>query len=54
MIPFWALIVLAGSAAVAVLLVGLVVAVAWPATLIPGSDPVRAGVLALVGVDDAS
>ena len=29
---------------------GLVVAVAWPATLIPGSDPVRAGVLALVGV----
>jgi transglutaminase-like putative cysteine protease len=29
---------------------GLVVAVAWPATLIPGSSPLRAGVLALIGV----
>jgi transglutaminase-like putative cysteine protease len=29
---------------------GLVVAVAWPATLIPGETPLRAGVLALVGV----
>ena len=29
---------------------GLVVAVAWPATLIPGSSPLRAGSLALVGV----
>ena len=29
---------------------GLIVAVAWPATLIPGSSPLRAGVLALVGV----
>jgi transglutaminase-like putative cysteine protease len=29
---------------------GLVVAVAWPATLIPGQTPLRAGVLALVGV----
>jgi transglutaminase-like putative cysteine protease len=28
---------------------GLVVAVAWPATLIPGSSPIRAGTLALVG-----
>ncbi len=29
---------------------GLVVAVAWPATLVPGSSPLRSGVLALVGV----
>ncbi|MGH3041660.1 MAG: DUF3488 and transglutaminase-like domain-containing protein, partial [Gaiellaceae bacterium] len=29
---------------------GLIVAVAWPATLIPGSSPLRAGVLALIGV----
>ncbi|HXV96666.1 MAG TPA: DUF3488 and transglutaminase-like domain-containing protein [Gaiellaceae bacterium] len=29
---------------------GLVVAVAWPATLVPGASPIAAGALALVGV----